>query len=316
MDEYNWQITPEINKLLAEIDSLRLLFDTLPSNPTSEINFRRNSLLKSSVYSARIEGFTDTITLPKKESQNLLTAYNYVHSSKSPKKLSLKTIYKLHKIILNGLGINGGSLRIEPWAIFNQAGIAIYLAPPPQELPKLMQEFITFINSLSENPVIKAAIAQFVFEKIHPFPDGNGRVGRLISSILISKSDYNFRALAPLEEYIESHRDDYYYYLEPSKNCTGFIKFFLECLSAQAKLHLPILVSNNPTLPEESLLPRRREILEIIRDHPNCSLDFLARRFIKVNPKTIAYDLSQLQKKGFVKKIGSTRGALYFSVYT
>jgi Fic family protein len=180
-----------------------------------------------------------------------------------------------------------------------------------------MAEYISFINTLPENPVIKAAIAQFVFEKIHPFPDGNGRVGRLISSLIINKSDYNFRSLAPIEDFINTHREDYYYNLEPTNICTGFIEFFLKSLIEQAKKHLPVLSSTaQKNLPEDSLMPRRRELLDTIRDHPNCSIDFLYRRFLKINRKTIAYDLSQLQKKGFVKKIGTTRGALYISVYT
>lgn len=69
MEKYNWQITPEINKLLIELESLKLLFDTLPVNQLSETNIRRHSLLKSAVYSARIEGFTDTATHPKKKAK-------------------------------------------------------------------------------------------------------------------------------------------------------------------------------------------------------------------------------------------------------
>jgi predicted transcriptional regulator len=105
--------------------------------------------------------------------------------------------------------------------------------------------------------------------------------------------------------------------LEPSNNCTGFVEFFLKSLIEQAKKHLPLLSSTaQKNLPEDSLMPRRRELLDTIRDHPNCSIDFLYRRFLKINRKTLAYDLSQLQKKGFVKKVGTTRGALYVSVYT
>ena len=314
MEKYNWQITPEINKLVVELESIKLLFETLPSNPILETNLRRNSLLKSSVYSARIEGFTDTVVIPKKESQNLLIAYNHVFSDRSPQKVTVSIIKKIHKMVLKGLSLQGGKFRGETWAIFNQAGAVIYLAPPPIELPKLIKEYIQFINNLNEHPVVKSAIAQFIFEKIHPFPDGNGRVGRLISTLIINKNNYGFRALAPFEEYLEAHRDDYYYHLEPSMNCTGFIKFFLESLIHESKLHLPNLLKNQTLLPELGLLPRRREILEIIRDHSNCSLDFLKRRFLKVNPKTLAYDLSQLQKHGFVRKLGGTRGAVYISV--
>lgn len=61
----------------------------------------------------------------------------------------------------------------------------------------------------------------------------------------------------------------------------------------------------------ESLLPRRREIFETIRLHPDCSFDFIARNFPLVNPKTLHFDFSQLIKGGLVRKLGTTRGARY-----
>lgn len=59
------------------------------------------------------------------------------------------------------------------------------------------------------------------------------------------------------------------------------------------------------------LLPRRREILAIIKDHPESSFDFISRRFSEVNKKTLHYDLGRLIKQGLVQKIGATRGSLY-----
>jgi len=63
--------------------------------------------------------------------------------------------------------------------------------------------------------------------------------------------------------------------------------------------------------PEDLLLPRRREILEIIRDHKIITLDFLKRRFQNVTDRTLRYDLKQLEKEGLIKKLGITRGAHY-----
>ena len=70
-------------------------------------------------------------------------------------------------------------------------------------------------------------------------------------------------------------------------------------------------VLTDPLKPEDFLSPKRREILFVIKDHPGCSFDFLSRRFMNVNPKTLHYDLGQLLKKGFIFKIGKTRGVLY-----
>jgi len=70
-------------------------------------------------------------------------------------------------------------------------------------------------------------------------------------------------------------------------------------------------IEGNPLTLEDFLLPRRREILETIKDHPGCSFDFIRRRFSSVNPKTLHYDMGQLLKKGFILKVGGTRGAIY-----
>ncbi len=310
MNRYSWQRTPRINQLLIELEAIKLVFDKLPVKPHLELNLRRQSLLKSAVFSARVEGFPDTVTLPKKESQNLLSAYLYLYSEKAPRKLSLSSIRRLHRIVLKK-NSTSGNWRNQPWAIFNSVGAVVYLAPPALEVPGLMDEYIEYLNNLSEHPAVLAAVAQFIFEKIHPFADGNGRVGRSISSFLLEKSGYGFRGLAPFEEYIEEHRSSYYSHLEPASDCTGFIEFFLEALVFQLKKDLGKLDQDQEELPEDTLLPRRREILDIIRDHPHCTFDFLRRRFSAVNVKTLHYDLARLREKGFVTKHGETRAVVY-----
>ncbi len=310
MLKYKWEITSRANQLLIELEATKLVFNSYPIQPHLELNLRRHSLLRSAVFSARVEGFSDTVNSPKKESQNLLSAYLHIYSEKAPQKLSLSLIRRLHRLVLKK-NSTSGSWRSQPWAIFNQSGAVVYLAPPATEVPSLMDEYIEHLAGLNDHPAVVAAVAQFVFEKIHPFADGNGRVGRLVSSFLLEKGGFGFRGLAPFEEYIEEHRSSYYSRLEPGSDCTGFIEFFLEALVFQLKKDLGKLNQNRQEQPEDALLPRRREILEVIRDHPHCTFDFIHRRFTGVNTKTLHYDLAQLRKKGFINKLGSTKGVVY-----
>lgn len=312
MIKYRWEITAKANQYLIELEAVKLLINNIPTLPHLELNLRRQSLLKSAVFSARVEGYQDTTYSPKKESQNLLFAYNFIYSKKAPKNLSLGLIRKFHRLALKNK--SSGNWRTEPWAIFNSAGIAIYLAPPTQEISVLMDEYVEYLASSNDHPAVVAAVAQFIFEKIHPFADGNGRVGRLISSFMLERGGFGFRGLAPFEEYIEEHRSLYYSNLEPSNDCTGFIEFLLEALVSQLKKDIGRLGENRQELPEDSLLPRRREILEIVRDHPFCTFDFIRRRFTAVNIKTLHYDISQLQKNGLIRKRGKTRGVSYQAV--
>ena len=313
MNGYKWEITPQVNQLLIELEAVKLNFTSLSLSPQREENLRKTSLLKSSVFSVRIEGYPDTVTSPRLESQNLLKAYRLIHTKNAPLKPSLSFMRLLHQLTLDKISHNAGKWRTEEWGIFNQAGVAVYKAPAHFHVPDLMGQYVKFVNKIPDHAGVRAAIAQFIFEKIHPFADGNGRVGRLISAHLLTKSGFGFRGLAPFEEYIDNHRLTYYETLEPSHNITGFVEFFLEALISQSKQILSNLDSLTTSLPESNLPPRHQEILSIIRDHPYSSFDFIHRRFINIKSSTLHYDLAQLMKQKFIKKIRQTRGATYLA---
>ena len=310
-----WTVSPPIKNLLDEISALNLIFQKYHPHPESLAALRRQSIFKSAVYSARIENIAarieDPIVQKKVEIRNLISAYNFIFSSSSPRHLSINLIRHFHRFVLRDLSPDAGHWRSEPWAIFNQAGVAVYLAPVHFELPRLMPEYVSFTRSLREFPPLTAAIAQFALEKIHPFADGNGRVGRLVSTHILEKS--GFGRLSEVEEYIDTHRSAYYSVLEPNQNCTDFIEFILTAQVRSAQIRLEKLKETSADKSEISQLPRRREILAIIRDHPQCSFDFLSRRFAGIKPNTLHYDLQQLQKTGLVIKHGISRGAVYSS---
>jgi Fic family protein len=311
LDNIKWSETPEIRQLLIELEAVKLVLENTQFHPQMEENLRRSALLKSAVYSARIEGLPDTEQLPQKESQNLISAYKYLSSSQAPLKITLPFIKKLHQLSLKNLSANAGKFRQEAWAVFAPNGSVIHMAPPFFEIPELMSKYVVFINQSSAPNGIKSAVAQFVFEKIHPFADGNGRVGRLISAYLLASSGYGFKSLVPFEEYVDTHRDNYYAALEPSHVITNFITFFLTAVIYQVKkvlsdYHLPA----SPK-PEAELPLRRQEIISIVKEHPYSSFNFICRRFTAVNPKTLHYDIQKLIMAGFLKKIGTTRGVVY-----
>lgn len=313
-ENYRWNKTENIQKLLIEIEALKLLFETLPQLPHVEEKLRRLSLLKSSVYSARIEGFNDTEINPKLESQNLLEVYNKIYTQTYSGELSLNLIKDFHKQVLENIA-DGGYLRTEPWAIFDQSGNAIAMTPMASKLPGLMEGYINFINTLREPVPIIAAVAQFVFEKIHPLPDGNGRVGRLISMLILQSGGYVFKSQIPLEEYIEGHRESYYVALMPSKDATEFIEYFLTALIEQGKTTLQKIQSGTIMNIDsrQTMSLRQEEIFEIIKDHPNCSFDFIKRRFLSVSSPTLYRDIAYLIKNKLIIRRGATTSAVYRS---
>jgi len=224
-----WKSTKRIEKLLSELETLKAVFDHLPKLPHIEENLRRESLLKSSVYSARIEGnptsesqmklegtFGFKKDIHRLEISNLLAVYRKIEAGRLPKKPTVEVIKSLHRLTMKDLSPMAGQFRQEPWAIFNQAGVALYLAPPHLKVPALVENLAQIASQGKEAAPIKAALVQFLFEKIHPFADGNGRVGRLISSIILKNNGYGMRGLVSFEEYTDNHRSLYYEALEPN----------------------------------------------------------------------------------------------------
>lgn len=304
-------MTPAIQNLLNQIDGTRTAFKLIPIKSEVKHNFRRQSLLQSALYSARIEGIDSSTDLDKLAIQNLESTYSWLYTLNKDVILSLELIKSLHSKTLHNLRADAGHFRTEQSAIFNSAGVAIYLTPPPSDVPKLLNDWLS--QTRTEHPLIQAIIMHYQFEKIHPFLDGNGRVGRLLLSKQLRASDYDFDGTLTIEEWINDTRSTYYANLgNESKDITYFIEYLLELISQSSQKLLQKISSSQSQLSATStLLPRRQEILSIIRDHMPCSLDFISRRFFGVPPSTLRNDLLQLQRLGLIQKLGNTRGALY-----
>ena len=321
--DYTYRSTKTIENFLRKLDVNRKLIDLLPQLPKVEENLRRKSLLKSSLYSARIEGNTLTIdrisdkhkdseSISKKEVVNIFDALRLIYAASSRLTITLTTLLTLHKAALNGISDQAGSLRSEPSAIFNQAGIAVYMTPPPSEIKTLLSILFKMANSDVYPGPVNAAICHFAFEKIHPFLDGNGRVGRLFSTLILKNAGYGYRGIVSFEQYLEDKREGYYrLLLSNGKDVTEFVEFFLEALYVGSEIAIDSIKNVKSEAPEDSLLPRRREILEIVRDHEMVTFDFIRRRFVRIPESTLHYDIMMLIRGGFIKKLGSTRGVVY-----
>lgn len=321
-----YSITPKITQLLQSIEVSKEVINSLEIPKELEINIRRRSTLKSSLFSARIEGNTLTLdelpNLPTKSQRtqevlNILKALNWVHE-KSLKDLKLQDVLKLHEMVMTNLiqKQDLAKFRTEIGAIFNSAGIAIYLSPKPDDILHLIKILIKFANSENENfAPIKAALIHYSFEKIHPFLDGNGRVGRLLLQAVLQKEGYGMKGVLPLEEYLDNHRSEYYTVLESSeKDVTEYVEFILEAIAETANTVKEQFLKKDEVKIEDLLLPRRAEILNIIKEHVMVNFDTIRRRFLAVNERTLRYDLKKLADTGLIKKRGTTKGSYYQAV--
>lgn len=318
----HYTITPEILEMIVKIEANRIFLDSISIKPEIKEKIQRVSILKSSLYSARIEGNPLTIesvevtheTQQKLEVFNILEAYKFIEKdAKKNIKLHKEDVLSLHKLVMKDLVSEAGYWRGEMGAIFNQAGVAVYVSPLPGQIAGLMDDLIAYINSEKEKfPLITAFMAHLLFEKIHPFIDGNGRVGRLLTFIILQKKMWRFSLNIVLEEYLDAHKEDYYYYLDIGlKEPERYLLFMLEAFWSQTeKVKSQVEEESGKTL-GMILPPRQDEIYSIIRDHKVVSFDTIRRRFLKVPKRTLRYDLKKLQDKGVVVKTGNTKGTFY-----
>lgn len=314
-------LTPKISQLLSSVEASKEIINAITIPPEIEINIRRQSYLKSSLFSARIEGNTltlnDVSTRSSKDQKNvevfnILKALNIILQKRN-KDIIAKDILELHSLTMDGLTPSLGRFRNEVSAIFNSAGIAIYMSPSPRRIPSFMGKLIKFINSQKEPLVpIRACLAHFTFEKIHPFLDGNGRVGRLLLTAVLHKGGYGMKGLISIEEYLDSHRSLYYLGLENSeKDVTDYLEFMLGAIAYTAENAKKMVLEKKDFDAADYLLPRRAEILKIIQDHRIINFDQVRRKFMAVNERTLRYDLKKLADSGFIRKRGTTKGAYY-----
>jgi Fic family protein len=316
-----YELTREMVDLISQIEVKKTILDNIQIPSSLVTTLQRQSLLKSSLFSAKIEGNTldikDLRYSPKLnpdykqrlEVENILLAFSFITKNQH-KEIDIDYILGLHAIVMKGLRDDLGRIRKEVSAIFNQSGFPVYIPPPPSELPDLLKKLTSYVNEITnENVLIKGSLLHISFEKIHPFLDGNGRVGRLLFQAIIARRGYSFNRLLSIEELLNNRKEEYYAYLDKN-DATSFIEFMLEIINDQAQKILDEIGSKKQA-PDDLLLPRRKEILDVIRDHGIMSLDSIRRRFLKVSSRMIRYDLKKLEEQGFIIKLGTTRGAMY-----
>ena len=320
-----YELTKSISSLLSQFEANRAVIDALSIPTAIEENFRRASLLGSSLFSARIEGNTltesdvsDFRDLTSKEKEraevaNLSRAIKYIlEYFDGTKEINAKEILTWHKMAMENILSSEflGVFRKEHEGIFDVAGNLIYHAPPPAQVENLVLKLTDYVNSNAEIPPVKAILAHLIFEKIHPFVDGSGRVGRLLQYAVLANSGYVMKGMVVVEKEIDQKRQLYYYAIE-NPDATEFLELMLELLVVASQKAKDKIQTSQKFQKEDLLAPRRREILEIIRDHRIISFDILHRRFIAINPRLLAYDLKYLMDNGYISKIGKTRGVLY-----
>ena len=151
-------------------------------------------------------------------------------------------IREIHKRLVEGVrggsGAPGAYRTIQNYVANSTTGEIVYTPPPPIEVPSLMQELVDWLRvDAGVHPVLVAGIAQFQLVHIHPFVDGNERTSRLLSTLCLYRTGYDFKRLFTISEFYDRDRGRFYRALqgvrERGMDLTGWLEFFIEGLATQ-----------------------------------------------------------------------------------
>lgn len=185
-------------------------------------------------------GFAVTNSDDVQEVSNYLRAFKLVQDhlrDPSGLPISARLVCDAHRLLLNGArgtGKQPGELRrSQNWIGGTRPGNAVFVPPPAQEVPKLLAELEHFIHDTNSDlpPLIKTALIHVQFETIHPFLDGNGRIGRLLIGALLQHWGLLPEPLMYLSGYLKKHQSEYYRRLANVRlegDWEGWINFFLD----------------------------------------------------------------------------------------
>ena len=168
-----------------------------------------------------------------KEVQNAYEAYELMLRL-APS--SVDDLLKAHKLMMNGLVPENGKLRSGGVGVFD-GEVLIHMAPPAEFVPKHIHNLFAWYQQSELHPLIKSAVFHYEFEFIHPFTDGNGRMGRMWHSLLLGKWKELFFWL-PIEELIQSRQKEYYDALgaaDKQADSAGFVELILEIIRDSLK---------------------------------------------------------------------------------
>lgn len=338
-----YTITPKINKALVEIERVRGFLDAVTLKDDWVSDMQAKALLLESHHSTHIEGTAINL----EQAQDILAGKKVKGVSRDDEKellnykkamdfiskylgkddpISEGLVRELHKILVRGVRGSeaqpGSYRKIQNYVANSRTKEIIYTPPAPLEVPHLMREFVDWINANIEevSPVLTAGIAQFQFVHIHPFIDGNGRTARLLSTLILYKTGYDFKRLFTISEYYDKDRPAYYTAIQSVRksrmDMTGWLEYFVDGLRSQMKeiqgKGKKIISADKVVkrFEDKGLNDRQAKIIRYLVVNAKITNDECQKLCGSIR-RTATRDLSSLAEKGIIEMKGELKGAYY-----
>lgn len=311
-----YRITGKILKLVASIsEKIGEVNAAHLNKPPTEL--RKKNKIKTIHSSLEIEGNTLTIEQitammenkrvigPKKdilEVKNAISVYDYLDKLNP---YDFESFCEAHGILMSGLIESAGSMRSKSVGIVKGPEVA-HIAPPSEMLKPLMNDLFDYLKNDDDLVLIKSCVFHYEMAFIHPFIDGNGRMGRLWQTLIL-KDSYPVFEYLPIESLIKERQEQYYDSLGKSDSTgesTVFVEFMLEIILDSL---IDLLNIQNVNLLN---IDRINLFKSVVKNDFFTRKEYL-KNFREISPATASRDLKFAVEKGLIEKTGDKNTTRY-----
>ena len=316
-----FKITPKIIDLISKISEKIGEINSLESS-ARHIELRRENRIKTIHSSLAIEN--NSLSLEQitaiiegkrvlgapneiQEVRNAVQAYDLLLSLDSTKE---KDLLRAHALMMKDLVRYNGKYRCGGVGIFNGQNL-VHVAPPASRVPTLMKDLFKWVKKADVHPLVKSCVFHYEFEFIHPFQDGNGRLGRLWQTVILKDWKKIF-AWIPVESLIKENQAKYYRILkvcDAVADSTAFVEFLL-LLILKAVEEIIRNEKRETVKVTVKVTVNQKKILEAVKKNPYVTLDNLSEK-IGISRKSIAANVKKLQEAGMLKRQGANKNGYW-----
>jgi len=209
-------------------------------------------------------------------------------------------LLRAHSLMMRGLVDDAGAFRTKAAGVMRGSEV-VHIAPPADRVPVLIKDVLDWLANTEDHPLIASSVFHYEFEFIHPFADGNGRIGRLWQTLVLSRWNPVLAAF-PIENMVYKRQAEYYAAINSSNtvgNATPFLEFMLEAIKDT--------VHDAQRGSEKSSEKSSEKIIGLLRADPAMTIAALAEA-LSLSTRAVEKALRKLQEAGRVHRIGPARG--------